>query len=175
MWIILDGLYWQREDALKSAPQLFQMKIWSTFSSQKLWRSRWLQECHSCLEWQPSPLPLLKSKSGWLNSSQETYLLEYEEQASWKHQRPRSKSWRGSLVRTSWLKSEFVQAEAWMCHTVMGNIPESGPLQPDCRDWCTATILGTSFWVWFDLWRFPWETVSKSSILLEVLLKASFQ
>ena len=28
--------------------------------------------------------------------------------------------------KTSWLKSEFVQAEAWMCHTVMGNIPESG-------------------------------------------------
>ena len=49
------------------------MKIWSTFSCQKLWWSRWLQECHSCLEWQPSPLPLLKSKSGWLNSSQEIY------------------------------------------------------------------------------------------------------
>ena len=83
--------------------------------------------------------------------------------------------WRTSIMKAPEAKQqilkrqsgEFVQAGAWMCHTVMGNIPESGPLQPDYRDWCTATILGTSFWVWFDLWRFPWETVSKSSILLE--------
>ena len=26
------------------------------------------------------------------------------------------------------------------------------------------------FWVWFDLWRLPWETVSKPCSLLEVLL-----
>ena len=32
------------------------------------------------------------------------------------------------------LESEFVQAKAWMCHTVMGNIPESTPFQPDGRD-----------------------------------------
>ena len=30
--------------------------------------------------------------------------------------------------------------------------------------------LGMYFWVWFDLWRLPRETVSKSCGLLEVIL-----
>ena len=44
--------------------------------------------------------------------------------------------------------------------TVIGNIPVSELMQPNCRDWCPATTLGMFFWVWFDLWRLLRETVS---------------
>ena len=40
----------------------------------------------------------------------------------------------------------------------------------NCRNWCPATTLGMSFWVWFDLWRLLRETVSKCCSLLEVIL-----
>ena len=65
----------------------------------------------------------------------------------------------------------FFQAEAWMsCILCEGNIPVSGLMQPNCRNWFPATTLGMFFWVWFDLWRLPWETVSISCSLLEVIL-----
>ena len=51
--------------------------------------------------------------------------------------------------------------------TVVGNILDSGPMQPNSWNWCPATTLGTLFRAWFDLWRLLPETVSPSSILLE--------
>ena len=53
---------------------------------------------------------------------------------------------------------------------VIGNTPLSGLMQLNCRNWCPATTLGIIFWVWFDLWRLPRETVSKPCSLLEVIL-----
>ena len=48
-------------------------------------------------------------------------------------------------------------AEKWHSFThepghiiVIGNIPLSGLV---FRSWCPATTLGTTFWVWCDLWR----------------------
>ena len=37
-----------------------------------------------------------------------------------------------------------------ICIFVIGNIPLSGLV---FRSWCPATTLGTTFWVWCDLWR----------------------
>ena len=65
----------------------------------------------------------------------------------------------------------FFQAEAWMSYILCeGNIPVSGLMQPNCRNWFPATTLGMLFWVWFDLWRLPWETVSISCSLLKVIM-----
>ena len=36
--------------------------------------------------------------------------------------------------------------------SLIGNIPLSGLV---FRSWCLATTLGTTFWVWCDLWRLP--------------------
>ena len=122
----------------------------------------------------------LKSESGVFNSFQATWLrmLLY---VFWKMKnylctkkmlKAISKSWRGSLVKTTFAeKWYFCQAEAWMsCILCEGNIPVSGLMQPNCRNWFPATTLGMLFWVWFDLWRLPWETVSISCSLLEVIL-----
>ena len=122
----------------------------------------------------------LKSESGVFNSFQATWLrmLLY---VFWKMinylctkkmLKAISKSWRGSLVKTTFAeKWYFFQAEAWMsCILCEGNIPVSGLMQPNCRNWFPATTLGMLFWVWFDLWRLPWETVSIACSLLEVIL-----
>ena len=47
---------------------------------------------------------------------------------------------------------------------VIGNNPLSGPMQLNCWNWCPATTLGIIFWVWFDLWRLPRETVSNLAV-----------
>ena len=89
-------------------------------------------------------------------------------------QRLTANSWRGSLVKTTFAEKRVVlkQKPGCVTITVMGNIPDFGPMWPNCRNWCPATILGMTFWVWLDLWRFPWETVSKSSSLLEAFMFA---
>ena len=95
-------------------------------------------------------------------------LLAHEEDAKGKQQFPKRQFW----WKLHLLKSDMCfQAEAWMSHILSeGNIPVSGLKQPNCRNWCPATTLWMLFWVWFDLWRLPWETVSKSCSLLEVIL-----
>ena len=71
-----------------------------------------------------------------------------------------------------WKVNRFVFKLKPRCITifVVGNNPVSWPMHPNCRNWCPATTLGMFFWVWFDLWRLPRETVSKSCSLLKVML-----
>ena len=86
-------------------------------------------------------------------------------------QRLTANSWRGSLVKTTFAEKRVVlkQKPGCVTITVMGNIPDFGPMWPNCRNWCPATILGMTFWVWFDLWRFPWETVSSPALYWKLL------
>ena len=67
----------------------------------------------------------------------------------------------------SW-KVSWSQAEAWMCHNhCYGKCSDFfRPMWPNCRSWSPATILGITFWVWFDLWRFPWGILIFKAISL---------
>ena len=74
--------------------------------------------------------------------------------------------------KVCWKVNWFVFKLKPRCITifVVGNNPVFWPMHPNCRNWCPATTLGMFFWVWFDLWRLPRETVSKSCSLLKVML-----
>ena len=144
---------------------------------QVLQRSRQLMWCHSGLGWWLSAMPSLKSESGadpilpTNRGDALAILLEYEDcQYKQEFQRQRLILKKQFCRRKVLLKSEslFLVAEAWMCHIVTGNNPLSRPMQQNCRNWCPATTLGMIFWVWFDLWRLLWETISNSCSVLEV-------
>ena len=118
----------------------------------------------------------LKSESGVFKLSQATWLMmllvTWRTTSAWRRcQRQAATPEEAVWWKQHLLKSDICfQAEAWMYHIVIGNVPVSGLMQPNCRNWCPATTLGMFFWVWFDLWRLPRETVSKSCRLLEVIL-----
>ena len=144
------------------------MKVYLTSQAcQKLWWSRWLQWCYSCLEgW------LIANTEKWkCGRFQATCLLKMKNIK--KMPKASSKSWKWGLVEANMLKDDLFPSRSLDVSQslyVVRNILDSGPMQPNSWNWCPATTLGTLFWAWFDLWRLPRETVSKACSLLKVIL-----
>ena len=132
---------------------LFQMKIRSaSWICQKLWPSRWLLRCHSGLKWWwTSTLPLKSESEGFISFQAEWVVMHL--QVFWKARSTFAQRFCQRQVQQV-LKRQFggnniswkvvsVPKQKPGCVTFCdGNNLVSGPMQPNCRNWCPATTLG---------------------------------